>query len=380
MPNNIVGFVFALLAVTLFACAPKPAPIAPEAAKAPGAIAEPEVKEGWEAEWDRVKKEAKKEGKLVLYSTAGSEARMALMKELKKYGITLESVPGSPSELVEKPLRERKAGIYNVDFLQGGLSMHLRLEDAEHLTPVEPLLILPEVKDPKMWYKGELPFAGEDKMTIGFGAYLDEGIHINTDMVKPGDIKSMYDLLSPRWKGKIIMYDPLVAGRGQKWMAIVALRFGEEYVRNLAKQDPFLTRDYKMLVDWLARGKYAVAIGARAYEYIAYKREGLPLANIVIEDIAYLEGGMHYLSHFVRAPNPSASRVFLNWFLSREGQIVWQKVNLVQSARIDIPVDYLDNVRKPGLDYHDVRYEKWEREVRVKGDKINMEVFRPLIR
>ena len=48
---------------------------------------------------------------------------------------------------------------------------------------------------------------------------------------------------------------------------------------------------------------------------------------------------------FNRAPNPNAAKVFLNWYLSRRGQMTWQKVmNLrVQepsnSMRIDIPTD-----------------------------------------
>jgi ABC-type Fe3+ transport system substrate-binding protein len=42
-----------------------------------------------------------------------------------------------------------------------------------------------------------------------------------------------------------------------------------------------------------------------------------------------------------RAPHPNAAKVFLNWLLSREGQIAFQK--LVESGRnslrIDIPKD-----------------------------------------
>jgi ABC-type Fe3+ transport system substrate-binding protein len=46
-----------------------------------------------------------------------------------------------------------------------------------------------------------------------------------------------------------------------------------------------------------------------------------------------------------KAPHPNAAKVFVNWFLSRQGQIVWQRVmNKVvmegsDSMRIDIPKD-----------------------------------------
>ena len=46
-----------------------------------------------------------------------------------------------------------------------------------------------------------------------------------------------------------------------------------------------------------------------------------------------------------KAPNPNAARVFINWYLSRQGQMVWQEVMNIKvlepsnSMRIDIPKD-----------------------------------------
>ena len=46
-----------------------------------------------------------------------------------------------------------------------------------------------------------------------------------------------------------------------------------------------------------------------------------------------------------RAPHPNAARVFINWYLSRQGQTVWQsvmnkkEVEASDSMRIDIPKD-----------------------------------------
>jgi iron(III) transport system substrate-binding protein len=46
-----------------------------------------------------------------------------------------------------------------------------------------------------------------------------------------------------------------------------------------------------------------------------------------------------------RAPHPNAAKVFINWFLSREAQIVLQKFgrpDAHNSRRIDIPKDDVD--------------------------------------
>jgi ABC-type Fe3+ transport system substrate-binding protein len=46
-----------------------------------------------------------------------------------------------------------------------------------------------------------------------------------------------------------------------------------------------------------------------------------------------------------RAPHPNAAKVFINWYLSRQGQMVWQsvmnkkEVEASDSMRVDIPKD-----------------------------------------
>lgn len=51
--------------------------------------------------------------------------------------------------------------------------------------------------------------------------------------------------------------------------------------------------------------------------------------------------------------HPNAAKVFLNWFLSREGQTVFTRAHGGHSARIDVPTEGLDPdlVRKPGVKY-----------------------------
>jgi len=55
-----------------------------------------------------------------------------------------------------------------------------------------------------------------------------------------------------------------------------------------------------------------------------------------------------------RAPHPNAARVFINWLLSREGQILAQKMGS-NSLRTDIPKEDVDreNLRIKGLNYFD---------------------------
>ena len=66
-------------------------------------------------------------------------------------------------------------------------------------------------------------------------------------------------------------------------------------------------------------------------------------------------------------PNPNAARVFINWFLSRRGQIALQKYTDLygedppNSRRIDIPKDMLPQGNRiiPGKRYLDVSDPKY---------------------
>lgn len=53
------------------------------------------------------------------------------------------------------------------------------------------------------------------------------------------------------------------------------------------------------------------------------------------------------------APNPNARTVFINWWLTREGQTLMQKADGDDSLRVDIPNDGVakSSLRQDGVDY-----------------------------
>ena len=64
-------------------------------------------------------------------------------------------------------------------------------------------------------------------------------------------------------------------------------------------------------------------------------------------------GGSCCLAVMNKAPHPNATKLFVNWVLSREGQIAWQKYTEVNSLRVDIPKTDLppDDVPQKGVNY-----------------------------
>ena len=343
---------------------------------------------GWEADWNKTLEAAKKEGKGTIYTTASSSTRVNLTKAFnEKYGIQLEFVMGRGSEMVEKLGMERRNNMFLADiYLGGATTPTTSFKPKGFLAPLKPLLVLPEVTNPKAWYGGNgVFFTDKEKQYVvcpiltAANSYLA----INTDLVKPGEIKSYKDLLNPKWKGRIIMNDPTMAGAGSRWFAVVADRYtGLDYMRALVKQEPAITRDQRLQAESLARGKYAIAIGAQPDILESFIKVGSPVKTLVPEEGTWLGGGPGLFCYFDRAPHPNATKIFINWLLSKEGQTLYSKTVGAESARLDVPTDHLskDDLREPGVKYFVSEEEEFLVKKTEYEKKWAKEIFGPLSR
>ncbi len=112
---------------------------------------------------------------------------------------------GRPEELVTKLITERRAGLYLADVYIGGTTTVVNtLNPQKMLDPIEPHLILPEIKDPALWLGGKIPIMGKERTPFSSSAQVSTRTAINTSVVKPDEITSYDNLLNPRWKEKII--------------------------------------------------------------------------------------------------------------------------------------------------------------------------------
>lgn len=357
MKKIIVLSGFLLVVFIFFACAQKITPEGKPSLSLPLEKAQTTGKLEWENKWHQTLLDAKKEARLVLYTTAGPEARQIVGNEIKnKYGISIEFMSGKGTEMVERIIRERKAGIYAADLMiSGATTMITMLKPAGVVDFIEPDLILPEVMDPAVWFEGKLPFLDKDKQVLNIINYPGGGsMGFNSDLVNKSEIKSATYLLNPKWKGKIVMSDPTISGPGATMLMVIGEGpLGYDYIRKYAEQKPVIIRDQRLVAEWVGRGKYAFAVGARNEDLVNMKEIGLPLDRIVLPEAKYLSEGGSSLVLFKQPPHPSSRKLFTNWLLSREGSTLWSQVVFKQSSRIDVPTDYLstDDIREPGVNY-----------------------------
>ncbi len=304
-------------------------------------IAENPVKMGWEAEWERTFKAAQKEGRIVVY-TDSIGIRPASLLFTKKYGIPVEVLQGRGAELGRKTIQERSAGLNLVDIQVSGLNTLFGVLKASGATVLlEKALILPEVKDPKLWLNGELPWADESHHIFSMTKSASAPMAINTEYVKPSEVKSYYDLLNPKWKDKLIINDPTVAGAGFNAFATLIFNkiLDEDFFYRLVKNNVAITRDQRLQVEWLAKGKYYVTMWHRPSEVVEFQDVGSTIEQVTPREGTQLSSAGGNLSLIDKAPHPNASVIFINWLLSKEGAQIFQDEYGRQSAREDIPFD-----------------------------------------
>jgi iron(III) transport system substrate-binding protein len=331
----------------------------------------------WTKEWEKTLETAKKEGQVSIYlcSTCSATNRYeAILDEFKKeyQDIKVVTVTGSGAQLVQREMAERRAGKYLVDIHGGGANGAFNsLYKGKVLDPIKPTLILPEVVDESKWYGKKHHYIDpEDKYIFAYLASVSTAqLFYNSTLINPKEFKSHWDLTNPKLKGKIVALDPSNTGLGATMQFFYYHpELGPDFIRKLfGEMDVTYSREYRQMVDWVVSGKFAVCIGCKDTERA--RAQGLPIEQLdttLWKEGASFSAGGGTRSLVSQGPHPNAAKVFINWFLSRKGQIALQKLgnpdDPPNSRRIDIPKDGipLQNQLIEGRRYLDVTRPEWQ--------------------
>ncbi|MBF8304066.1 MAG: Ferric transporter ATP-binding subunit [Dehalococcoidia bacterium] len=323
-----------LLAVILLviACSAQPAPvpttsapIAPAKAATPTSNLPPPTSQ--DAAWAKVVEAAKKEGLITIYGAsqfAGDGGRRTIEAFSKEYGIRVDMLVAAGRQAAERIKVESKMKQPIADLVGPGLSSATELSLAGLLDSVWQDLVL--------------------NMSFSLS-----GVLINTKQVNGQNVpKSYFDLLDPKWKGKMIISDPRAgAGGGFAWFA--EMRFykvlDDDYFRRFARQEPIIWGGSNQEQDnmvgrgeaWINPYTTSGTAGQMIIEGAPLKIIGMTEGSSVITDpISMVKGTVH----------PNASKLFLNWLLSKEGQNIYAKAFGIDSVRKDVD-NYYDPRVKP---------------------------------
>ena len=261
----------------------------------------------------------------------------------KRFGIKVDLVSGRLRSMTDRIRTEGAVGRQVADVFEANDQYMLELYGQKRLEKWKPPA--PEIAK----FKHEV-FVNEPEGWWWPVHVSAQAIIINTDMVKPGDEpKSYWDIVNPRWKGKVGIRDPRSSGGGAWHMMGIYNQsgLGIDYIKKLkATVAPFIISGGSRRVrDAVARGQFAIAFSGRG-EFIHDLPKGTPVKFIVPkEGQAWTPSSLALIKG---SPHPNAARVAVTWFYEVDQLQDWNKLGRpVPHPDMKAPIPEMSLARYP---------------------------------
>jgi iron(III) transport system substrate-binding protein len=295
--------------------------------------------------WKQTLEKAKTQ--TLVLTNQGNKAFDTVLEEFaKKFGIKVDATVSRPSQALSRIRTEQNNGQYLWDVwwaITGNMSTVAA--PAGMLAKFEDYLILPEVKDVAQWrHKDYLYSDPPTRMAFTYSHEVNYNSYSNAEALKGAKLDTWEDLLNPALKGKVAMRDASVPNAGSFALApIFQARGGDFLMRFLKEQNPRIYENPEQLDAAVIRGGAALALGVQTFSVSQCRADGgcKSIQEVKSHPTAISRG----FAVFKNAPHPEATKVFLNWALSKEGQELivreWAKYNTTGavSMRKDVASD-----------------------------------------
>ena len=297
---------------------------------------------------------AKKEGRVAYYTPLNLGAASLLIKSFEKEYpyVTVDLIRQGSGALRTRIFSEAQAGRRTFDVVS------LNVLDVQ-LFKMKGLLARYLSSQ-----RGGLPAGLKDKEGFWTAFYiLEYVIGYNSRMVgREKMLTDWWNLLDPRWKDGRIGLDR----DATVWYAAMLQYWGRErglgFMNKLAGQKPHLERGYTLTTQMMAAGEFPLAV-VHAHKVEEFKAKGAPVDWVTTADPVPAQSSVVAIS--AQAPHPNAARLFLDYLLSKKGQMVIQEGgNLAVRADIPPPTPSLDQSKlklhyvDPSLAEHYNQYQK----------------------
>lgn len=257
---------------------------------------------------------AKKEGKVVWYTSLTAYKEIAKVFEAKYPGVRVEAYRADPAELIKRVLTEAQARRYVVDVLETTPPSLMLSRDQQLLMPYTTPSISSYPEDSKEDAAKGLVYWVTDRES-----FISVGYNKNSVAVK--DVpKNFGDLLKPELKGKLA-----VAGSetGERMVGAMLKTKGEEFVRKLKEQAIKLHMiSGGALHELVVAGEAALSPTIFRNHVLMAIEKGAPVAWVPMDVVVSNAGGVALAAH---AQRPHAAILFVEFLLSPEGQRIFEE-------------------------------------------------------
>src|SRR5437879_672900 len=288
---------------------------------------------------------AKKEsGKIIAYGSLESNTVAPIIEAInKKTGLTVEYSRASATKVMDRALAELRAGkpAFDVMVNNSGAIFVMKKEGvfAKYLSPAASAF-------PK------------DVIDPDFGPVYRNtpiGIVYNKGEIKPADApKSLEDLLSPKYKGKLVMPDPTQHTTTMQWLGSLYKIMGREkadkFIRDLGASKPLMAESFAPSAERVSTGETPIAISLIRYT-VTYGEKGAPVDYVRLGKM--LSTGQ-YLALSNKPNHPNGGKAFIDFFLGDESMRILAKMGeFVNRKGIHPPLPGADKIQAVEMDDFD---------------------------
>ena len=272
---------------------------------------------------------ARREGALMVYTTGlQSPVLIKRFKEIYPY-IKVEIGQGGSTDTTRKLIEDYASGTYLADAFE--------LATNGLIIPRDQGMLQPFTSPEAATYSKDSIESGRRWVSVRLGY---TGLAFNTNKIAPADApKSYRDFLDPKWKGRMAISGS--DSTAVNWVGAMILSEGEAFVRSLGAQN---LRVYNASARAVANLMISGEVELSPTIYLAHSEssrlEGAPLRWIAPGPVPVLDTATALAA---KAPHPHAAMLFIDFLLSKEGQLLYRGLGYF-SARADMPLADLPSV------------------------------------
>src|SRR5262245_60553345 len=287
---------------------------------------------------------AKREGKVTLYTSAPIAAAQKVANAFQqKYRITVELFRSGGTQVLRRFMLEQEAGHAGADVLVSS-------DPAAVIDIANKGLFVP--------FKPE----GYDKVPPGLndpdGRFVAQRVSLisiygRTDLFPLSDMpKTWDDLLSPRFKGKMVMTNPAFTSLQLGVVAMMSKLRGWQYYEKLNGNDVVIVQGNEQALNLVKTGERPIAAGADSQYANEARMAGHKIANVFPSDGTFVIPATTSVVKGSRSRN--AAKLLAGYTLSLEAQKLWPGSG-IYAARVDVEPPAaspkLDDIKVIPMDY-----------------------------
>jgi iron(III) transport system substrate-binding protein len=145
--------------------------------------------------------------------------------------------------------------------------------------------------------------------------------------------KTWYDLLSPRFKGKLVMTNPSFTSLQLGVVAMMAKLRGWEFFERLNRNDIVVVQGNEQALNLVKTGERPIAAGADSQYANEARLAGHKIANVFPSDGTFAIPATTSIVKGSKSPN--AAKLLAEYTLSLEAQKLWPESG-IYAARVDV--------------------------------------------